>query len=134
MSQTRQFIAAKDAQPPFFGGVDVGGTNIKIGIVDDLGRPMSWLSMPTSTETGPETGVVRIAEGLGRAAQKAGITLPDLAWVGLGTPGTMDISKGLLLEPPNLPGWWHFPICERLEHHSGRKVSFVNDANAAAYG
>jgi len=134
MPATRQFISVKEAQPPFFGGVDVGGTNIKIGIVDDLGRPMSWLSMPTDTETGPEAGVIRMAEGLGRAAQKAGVSLVDLAWIGLGTPGTMDISKGMLLEPPNLPGWWNFPICERLEFHTGRAVSFVNDANAAAYG
>ena len=35
MSQTRHFISAKDARPPFFVGVDVGGTNIKIGVVDD---------------------------------------------------------------------------------------------------
>jgi len=54
--------------------------------------------------------------------------------VGLGSPGTMDIPAGMLLEPHNLPGWYNFPIRDRLAVHSGRAVTFVNDANAAAYG
>jgi glucokinase len=134
MSQTRQFISLHDAQPPFYGGIDVGGTSIKIGIVDELGRPMAWLSMPTSVELGPENGVARMVDGLGRAAQKAGLTIAQLAAIGLGTPGTMDIPKGMLLEPPNLPGWWHFPICQRLQELTGKQVGFANDAGAAAYG
>ena len=65
MSETRHFIAAETATPPFFVGIDLGGTNIKFGVVDDLGRPLSWLSIPTEVAAGP--GRRRPADGHGRA-------------------------------------------------------------------
>ena len=59
----------------------------------------------------------------------------DLARVGLGTPGTMDITQGILLSPANLPGWWNFPIRDGAgQMLAGLPVTFANDANAAAYG
>ena len=60
MSETRHFIAAETAKPPFFVGIDLGGTNIKFGVVDDLGRPLSWLSIPTQVERGPEDAARRM--------------------------------------------------------------------------
>jgi glucokinase len=53
---------------------------------------------------------------------------------GLATPGPMDIAKGIILRPGNLPGWWDFPIRDRVSHHTKLPVTFANDANAAAYG
>ena len=50
MAETRHFISAEEAEAPFFVGIDLGGTNIKVGVVDDLGRPLSWLSIPTEVE------------------------------------------------------------------------------------
>jgi glucokinase len=58
----------------------------------------------------------------------------QIARVGLGTPGTQDIPAGLLLDPPNLPGWTNFPIRDTLSHHCQLPVSYANDAGAAAYG
>jgi glucokinase len=46
----------------------------------------------------------------------------------------MDIPAGMILRPGNMPGWWDFPIRDRLSHYAGRPVAFANDANAAAYG
>ena len=46
----------------------------------------------------------------------------------------MDIATGMILRPGNLPGWWDFPIRDRVSHHIGLPVTFANDANAAAYG
>ncbi len=54
MAETRHFISAEEAKSPFFVGIDLGGTNIKLGVVDDLGRPLSWLSIPTEVERGAE--------------------------------------------------------------------------------
>ena len=54
MAEQRKFVARCDAQEPFFVGVDLGGTNVKAGVVDNLGRPMSWLTLPTNSPTGPE--------------------------------------------------------------------------------
>ena len=47
MSENSRFISSEEAQGPFFVGVDLGGTNIKVGVVDDLGRPLSYLTIPT---------------------------------------------------------------------------------------
>ncbi len=134
MSIDRPRLTLAEAQAPFFVGVDVGGTNIKIGLVDDLGRSLSYLRVPTSTESGPEAGCQRMGEGVRRVIAEAGLTLPYIARVGLGTPGTMDINSGRLLHPHNLPGWHEFAIRDRLSHHAGLPVSYANDANAAAYG
>ncbi len=56
MAETRCFVPVQEAKPPFFAGIDLGGTNIKVGVVDDLGRPLSWLSIPTDVEQGAEDG------------------------------------------------------------------------------
>lgn len=134
MSATRQFLPRAEAQPPFFVGLDLGGTNIKAGVVDDLGRPLSWLSRPTDSQLGPEVGARRMADAALEAIGMAELKPADVYYVGLGTPGTMDIPAGLLLDPPNLPGWTNFPIVARVAHYCGLPVNFANDAGSAAYG
>jgi glucokinase len=134
MPTDRKFISVDEAEGPFFVGVDVGGTTIKIGIVDNLGRPMSWLSIPSESEKGAEVGAQRIAEGVKQATSKAKLTAKDIVYVGLATPGTMDIPAGLILNPHNLPGWQNSPIRDLVEAATGKPVAFANDANAAAYG
>jgi glucokinase len=134
MSHSRQFIPLSAAQPPFFAAIDLGGTNIKAGVVDDLGRPLSWLSVPTNIQRGPEEGSHSMARAVLEAIAKAGLQPAEIARVGLGSPGTMDIASGLLLEPSNLPGWWNFPIRDRVSEHSGLPVTFANDARSAAFG
>ncbi len=131
---TRKLITAAAAKPPFFAGVDLGGTNIKVGLVDDLGRPLSWLSIPTTPRTGPEDAARRMGEAVLSAIKQAGADREQVVRAGLGSPGTMDIPMGKLLEPPNLPGWDNFPIRDRVSYYCGLPVSFANDAGAAAYG
>ncbi len=134
MADSRQFVPLAEAQAPFFAGVDVGGTNIKVGVVDDLGRPMSWLSIPTEVERGPDEAIKRICQGVDQALTQAGLKRQQIPRLGLGSPGTMDIAKGILLTPGNLPGWWHFPLRDRLSQAYGLPVTFANDARSAAYG
>ncbi len=134
MPEPRQCIPARKARAPFFVGVDLGGTNTKVGAVDDRGRPVSYLSIPTQADKGPEDATRRMAEAVKRAIRKAKLKPSDVARVGLGSPGTMDIPAGMLLEPVNLRGWDHFPIRDRLSEHCGWPVAFANDATAAAYG
>jgi glucokinase len=134
MAQTNSMISARDAQPPFFVGVDLGGTNVKVGVVDDLGRPIARFSIPTEDEKGPEDATRRMGQAVKDVIAKAGLKPADVARVGLGSPGTMDIPAGRLIRPVNLKGWDGFPIRDRLSHHCGLPTSFENDANAAAYG
>ncbi len=134
MSQTRQFISLDKARAPFFVGLDLGGTNTKVGVVDDTGQPLSWLSVPTDPDKGPEDASARMGRAVKQAIAEAGLQPSAIARVGLGSPGTMDIPAGMLIEPVNLKGWDHFPIRDRVSHHCGLPVAFANDAAAAAYG
>ena len=134
MPETRSFISLQEAQKPFFVGIDLGGTNIKVGVVDDLGRTLSWLSIPTDVEAGPEDAARRMAAAVHQAIRDAGIDPQAVARVGLGSPGGMDIPSGMLTTVINLTGWDNFPIRDRVSHHCGMPVTFENDANAAAYG
>ena len=134
MSEARNFISAKHAQKPFFVGLDLGGTNIKVGVVDNVGRSLSWLSIPTEADRGPEDAARRMGMAVKQAIHEAGLESAAIARVGLGSPGTMDIPAGMLVEPVNLKGWDHFPIRDRVSHHCELPVSFANDAAAAAYG
>ena len=90
---------------PFYLGVDVGGTNIKAGIVADDGRVIARASVPTDAVKGPDHGVRQMAQAAQQAIKQASLTIDQISAVGLATPGTMDIPAGLLLDPPNLPGW-----------------------------
>jgi len=134
MSETRCFVSLEQARAPFYAGIDLGGTNIKVGVVDDLGRPLSWLSVPTEAEKGPEDAARRMGAAVRNAIAQAGLKPEAIARLGLGSPGTMDIPAGMLVAPVNLHGWDNFPIRDRVGHHSGLPVAFANDAAAAAYG
>ncbi|MGE3410163.1 MAG: ROK family protein [Pirellulales bacterium] len=134
MSQPLESISVSQAKPPFYVGVDLGGTNIKIGIVDDDGRSVAFESIPTEAEKGPEEGARRMGQGVLHLLKSTGLKPAAVGRVGLGSPGTMDIPAGMLLQPHNLPGWFNFPIRDRVSHHCGLPVTFSNDANAAAYG
>ncbi|MCA9219058.1 MAG: ROK family protein [Planctomycetales bacterium] len=127
-------VAAADAQRPLFFGVDVGGTNTKIGLVDDNGATIDTRKTPTHEERGPADAIQRMAAIYHEMLATHGIQDEDVAAAGLGCPGSMDIPNGLVLAPPNLPHWRHFPIRDALGEAIGKLVGYANDANAAAYG
>ncbi|MDR1382228.1 MAG: ROK family protein [Planctomycetaceae bacterium] len=128
------FISRKEAKSPFFVGVDLGGTNAKIGIVDDNGHTLSYVSMPTEVEKGPVDATRRMSDAILSAIRQAGLTHEEVVRVGLGSPGTMDIPAGKLVKPGNFPGWENFGIRDTLSEFCAIPVSFENDANAAAFG
>lgn len=120
--------------PSLYLGVDVGGTNIKVGVVDEQGSTLSKTSLPTEASKGPDAGIENMARGIADALKLAGKQLTDIVGIGLATPGTMDIPAGMLLHPPNLPGWDDFPVERRLAERMQLQTVLQNDANAAAYG
>jgi glucokinase len=122
------------ASQPFYFGVDVGGTGIKIGLVDDAGKTIGFSSIPTEEPRGPKDAMQRVAAACSALLNDLGLDWSVVPRVGLGTPGSQDIPRGLLIAPPNHPHWHNFPIVACLEGELGRPVSFANDANAAAFG
>lgn len=123
-----------ERRPPYWLGIDLGGTNIKIGVVDDAGRALSRLSVPTDPERGPRDGVLRIAEGGRTAVRQAGLTIDQIAGVGVGSPGPMDLKEQILINPHNLPGWVNLPLAKEVGAELKLPAVLQNDANAAAYG
>lgn len=127
-------VPISKAQPPFYLGVDVGGTGIKIGLVDDLGATLGYTSIATEEPKGPADAMQRVASACEQLLATVGLIKSQVSRVGLGTPGSQDIPKGLLIAPPNHPHWHHFPIVQCLTDTIQLPVSFANDANAAAFG
>jgi glucokinase len=122
------------AQGPFFVGVDVGGTTIKGGVVDDAGRALSGVSLATEAGLGQEHGLERICQTVRQAVAAAELRLEQVAAIGVATPGTMDIPAGVILDPPNLRPWQNVPVRRHVQDTFGVPTAFQNDANAAAFG
>ena len=134
MATPRTLIQVAEARPPFFVGVDLGGTNIKIGLVDDEGRTLAFKTLRTEVEKGADDAIGRMGATILGVIDAAGLDPAAVPAVGLGTPGTMDIPAGMMLCPHNLPGWHDVPIQRLLSRHCGKPVTFANDAGAAAFG
>jgi glucokinase len=122
------------ATQPIYLGIDVGGTGMKLGVVDDEGHTLGFSSIPTEEPRGPADAMKRVSAAAMELLTSIGLTKASIQRVGLGTPGSQDIPKGMLIEPPNHPHWHHFQIVKCLEDTIGLPVSFANDANAAAFG
>lgn len=122
------------ASPLFYVGLDVGGTNMKAGVVDDTGRKLCADSLATEAEKGQEHGLNRMAEAIRMVIGKAGLGLDDIAAIGVATPGLMDIPAGIIIEPFNLKPWRNVPVRKYIEDVFKKPTAFQNDANAAAYG
>jgi glucokinase len=119
---------------PRFLGLDLGGTRIKAGVVDGLGRPLVSISEWTHADRGPEVGLETLVDLAKSAVESSGTNWSEIVGVGLGAAGTIDSANGWIVEAANLPLWNRFPIASRLEERLHRPTILVNDANAAAFG
>ncbi|HBS29909.1 MAG TPA: hypothetical protein DEB06_10790 [Phycisphaerales bacterium] len=115
-------------------GVDLGGTNMQIGVVDAQNRVLGQEKRKTKAEQGADAIVDRLARGIAKACEIAGASLGEVRAVGIGAPGAIDYAQGVVIEAPNL-GWRDFPLAERLSAAlGGRPVLLDNDVNVAVYG
>src|SRR5207245_1008671 len=130
-SETR---VAREMIEPFFVGLDVGGTTMKAGVVDDTGHPIASVSLPTEAFRGQEFGLERMCESIRQAVAAANVRFSQIAAIGVATPGTMDIPAGIILDPPNLKPWRNVPVRDHVQKKFKLPTAFQNDANAAAFG
>jgi glucokinase len=107
---------------------------MKSGVVDDNGKPLSAVTLPTEAAKGQEHGLAQMAESIRQAVSAANLTIGQIAAIGVATPGTMDIPGGLILDPPNLKPWRNVPVRRFIEDTFHLPTAFQNDANAAAFG
>lgn len=114
-------------------GVDLGGTNIAIGIVSGNGHILAQGSTPTLKERPIEEIVADMAKLINKLCDEYGITLDEITGVGIGSPGTIDYNKGVVVYSNNLR-MQNYPMAEALSKLINKPVKIDNDANCAAMG
>lgn len=113
-------------------GVDLGGTNIAIGIVNDRYEIVRKGSVPTKPERGADPIIADMAALCRKLIAEEGLTLADIESVGVATPGTANNVNGVVEYANNIP-FLQYPLADRLSAQlDGKKVYIENDANAAA--
>lgn len=114
-------------------GIDLGGTNIKVGVVDENYNIIGRSNIKTNLPRPAEEIVDSIVEGVKLACEAAKISVSDVNSIGIGTPGTANRNTGVVLYSCNL-GFNNFELGGMLSKKLGTEVFVENDANAAAFG
>ena len=116
-------------------GVDVGGTFIKAGVVDENYTIVHKVSVPTRAEGDFQAVVENIAYAGKLAAKEAGVELDEIASVGIGIPGLLNPKTGVVVLAPNLSGGWRdVPFRDAIQKLLPVPVYVGNDANCAVVG
>ncbi len=118
----------------YYIGIDLGGTFIKGGIVNEKGEIIVCDKTPTEVEKGDKGVAKNIASLALDLLSRVDLTTADVEGLGIGSPGMIDSAEGNVVYANNL-GWNNFKICDELSHLlGGIKVKIGNDANVAALG
>ncbi|MHB9013952.1 MAG: ROK family protein, partial [Ignavibacteriaceae bacterium] len=112
-------------------GVDLGGTNVKVGIVSQNGKIIKKVSVETKAQGGPKKVIQQIKKGIDEVLNKNELRIHG---IGIGSPGTVSTKKGTVEDPPNLPGWGKVNLGKIIQKEFKINVKVENDANAAAIG
>ena len=115
-------------------GIDVGGTFIKAGVVDESYAIVHKVSVPTEGDAGYRPVVQNIARVAELAAREAGRSVKDFALVGIGIPGLLNPRTGVVVSAPNLNGWRDVPFLDEIRNLLPAPVRVGNDANCAVVG
>lgn len=113
------------------GAVDIGGTKLALGVVDDNGRLVEKNEVPTEVGRGFSHAMQEVTTLLSQCAQRAGVKLRG---IGIGCTGQVDAVTGTLGQVHNLPGWEGGNPVLFLAHQFGVSAALENDADAAALG
>ena len=116
-------------------GIDIGGTKcaVILGLnINSSTAPkiLDRVEFPTNAELGPEQTIDKIETAISGFLDRKG--KKKVAYIGISCGGPLDSQKGVILSPPNLPGWDNLPIVSILENKFGIPAALQNDANACA--
>jgi len=117
-------------------GIDIGGTKcaVMLGQVDETGgiQLIRKTSFPTETAKGFDYTMQTIFAAADELFAQSEISPDKLSAIGISCGGPLDSRKGIIMSPPNLPGWDNIPIVELFENKYGVRTALQNDANACA--
>jgi glucokinase len=114
-------------------GIDLGGTNIKIGIVDENNKIVTRRSTPTLVNRNYQEIIKSMAEAVFALLEFADISVKKCISLGIGSPGVIDSKTGTVVYSNNF-GWEKVPIIEELKKYIDLPMLISNDANCAALG
>ena len=120
----------------YYVGIDLGGTNIVAGVVDEEYNIIAKASTKTNCPRPEKEIADDMAKMAVQAVKNANLTMSDIEWIGIGTPGIANSKTGIIEYSNNL-GFKNTPMVKYIEEAIGRKdtpIFIENDANAAAYG
>ena len=116
----------------YYLGIDLGGTNIAVGVVDESYKIIKKKSTPTMANRDGKLIIKDMANACKAVVEECGLTIDDIEYAGIATPGTANSETGVVEYANNLP-FKKFPIADLLKEYLGvKKVYIENDANAAA--
>jgi len=122
------------ANPPrYFVGVDLGGTNIAVAVVDEYGVIYGRSSRKTNAPRPYGDVCDDMVSCVREAVENSGLAMEDVESVGIGFPGAVNKTEGTVEFSNNL-GFYNVPVVAYMEKALGKKVLIENDANAAAWG
>ena len=114
----------------YYVGIDVGGTNLKAGVVDEQGKIISKVDCPTQVERGHEAVVENMAHLALKAIEKAGVSMDEVKSIGIGIPGVLDPRTGRVPFCTNL-GWHDVPVIQLMQKVIDKPIYVDNDATVA---
>lgn len=115
-------------------GVDVGGTNIKIALVDTEGKISYSKTFPTRAEMGYEYTINSMKEAIATLLNETNNNKDTIEGIGFGFPGQIDYKNGVVKYSPNIPGWVEVPIAAEIEKEFYIQTRVDNDVRCAALG
>lgn len=118
--------------PRYSIGVDMGGTNLRAAAFTEQGKMLEKIAGSTALEAGPDAVVADMAASIRTLEARLGSA--DLAGVGIGVPGFIDMKAGVIAGWAQNPSFNGYPMRQRIEQALGTKVILENDANSAALG
>ena len=115
-------------------GVDVGGTNVKIALVDKEGGIVYSNTTPTRAEMGYEYTISNIKQAINDLMKETKTDKNSIEGIGFGFPGQIDCNEGVVRVLPNIPGWINVPVAKIMEKEFGIPTKVDNDVRCAALG
>jgi glucokinase len=112
-------------------GIDLGGTFIRAGIVDEKGKILNLEKIQTEAKAGKEYIIAKIKDLISKQIALAKEKNQEILGIGIGSPGPLNLEKNEIKEVPNLPGWAGVPIVSILEKSFSYPIKLNNDANCA---
>ncbi|MBN2355836.1 ROK family protein, partial [candidate division KSB1 bacterium] len=122
-----------NAKKEYVVGVDLGGTKIYAAVVNKKGKILASARKKTKHEQGFETTVQRMARTVHEAIEAAKLTPADIKAVGVGSPGPLDLNRGVIIDTPNLK-WKDAPLRDELQKLLKKAIAIDNDGNVGILG